>query len=165
MVHAGIGLLDNAFVYHYTISKQYRNGHAMKLSTRSRYGTRMILDLAKRFDKGPVRIGDIAAREGISVKYLEQLIIPLKQANYIKSVRGPKGGHMLSRPPDQITVGEVVRTLEGDANLTACVEKPEKCDKSNDCRTRNVWKAASEAMYDRLDSVTLSNMLSGEADE
>ena len=85
----------------------------MKLSTRSRYGTRMVLDLAKRFNEGPVRIRDISEREGISVKYLEQLVIPLKQANFIKSIRGPKGGHMLARSPEEITVGDVVKALEG----------------------------------------------------
>ena len=131
----------------------------MKLSTRSRYGTRMVLDLARRFDEGPVKIGDIAEREGISVKYLEQLIIPLKQADFIKSVRGPKGGHMLSRPPENITVGEVVKTLEGGTNLTVCVESPEKCERSPDCVTRDVWEAASKAMYDKLDSMTLAGLL------
>ncbi|MBW2708786.1 MAG: Rrf2 family transcriptional regulator [Deltaproteobacteria bacterium] len=131
----------------------------MKLSTRSRYGTRMVLDLAKRFDEGPVRIGDIAEREGISVKYLEQLIILLKQADFIRSVRGPKGGHMLSRPPENITVGEVVKVLEGGMNLTVCVENPEKCEKSMDCVTRDVWEAASKAMYDKLDSMTLAGLL------
>jgi Rrf2 family protein len=73
----------------------------------------MVLELAKRFDEGPVSIGEIAERQGISVKYLEQLIIPLKRADFIKSVRGPKGGHMLSRPPEDITVGEVVKALKG----------------------------------------------------
>ena len=131
----------------------------MKLSTRSRYGTRMVLDLARRFDEGPVRIGDIAEREGISVKYLEQLIIPLKQANFIKSVRGPKGGHMLSRSPETITVGEVVKVLEGGTNLTACVENPDKCERSPDCVTRDVWEVASKAMYDKLDSMTLAGLL------
>ncbi len=131
----------------------------MKLSTRSRYGTRMVLDLAKRYHDGPVKIGDIAAREGISVKYLEQLIIPLKRASYITSVRGPRGGHMLSKPPEQITVGEVVKTLEGGLGFTECVDQPEICEKSGDCPTRNVWKAASEAMYEKLDSMTLSSVL------
>jgi Rrf2 family protein len=125
----------------------------------------MVLDLAKRYDEGPVKIGDIAAREGISVKYLELLIIPLKQANYVTSVRGPKGGHMLSRPPEQITLGEVVRTLEGDMGVADCVEHPEMCERSSQCPTRNAWKAASKAMYERLDSMTLSSMLSPETDE
>jgi Rrf2 family iron-sulfur cluster assembly transcriptional regulator len=131
----------------------------MRLSTRSRYGTRMVLDLARRFDEGPVRIGDIAEREGISVKYLEQLIIPLKQANFINSVRGPKGGHMLSRPPENITVGEVVKVLEGGTNLTVCVDNPDNCERSPDCVTRDVWEAASKAMYDKLDSMTLAGLL------
>ncbi len=93
----------------------------MKLSTRSRYGTRMMLDLAQHYDEGPVQIGNVSKRENISVKYLEQLIIPLKKANFIKSVRGPKGGHMLAKPPEAITVGEIVRVLEGGINLSSCI--------------------------------------------
>jgi Rrf2 family transcriptional regulator, iron-sulfur cluster assembly transcription factor len=137
----------------------------MKLSTRSRYGTRMVLDLAKRFSEGPVKIRDISRREGISVKYLEQLVIPLKQANFIKSVRGPKGGHMLSRPPEDITVGDVVKVLEGGMNFTACVENPDKCERSTDCLTRDIWEAASKAMYDKLDSITLAGLLSQKSHE
>ena len=122
----------------------------------------MVLDLAKRFDEGPVRIGEIAQRQGISVKYLEQLIIPLKRADIVKSVRGPKGGHMLSRPPEGITVGDVVKALEGETNLTACVENPGKCKRSQNCVTRNIWAEASKAMYEKLDSMTLSGMLSSD---
>ncbi len=131
----------------------------MKLSTRSRYGTRMMLDLAQHYDQGPVQIGDISKRENISVKYLEQLIIPLKKANFIKSVRGPKGGHMLAKPPEEITVGEIVRILEGGINLTNCIENPEVCDRTTSCLTRGVWKEATKAMYDKLNSVTLSKMI------
>jgi len=83
----------------------------MKLSTRSRYGTRMMIDMGQRYDSGPIQIGDIAQRIDVSVKYLEQLIIPLKKAGYITSVRGPKGGHMLTRAPHEITVGEIVDVL------------------------------------------------------
>ena len=132
----------------------------MKLSTRSRYGTRMVLDLAKRFNEGPVRIRDIAEREGISVKYLEQLVIPLKQANFIKSIRGPKGGHMLARSPEEITVGDVVKALEGGVSFTVCVENPDKCERSPECLTRDIWEAASKAMYDKLDSMTLAGLVS-----
>jgi len=112
----------------------------MKLSTRSRYGTRMMLDLAQRYDQGPVQIGEVSKRENISVKYLEQLIIPLKKANFIKSVRGPKGGHMLAKPPEEITVGEIVRILEGEINLSSCIEHPEVCDRTTRCLTRGVWE-------------------------
>lgn len=131
----------------------------MKLSTRSRYGTRMMVDMAQRFDEGPVQIGEIAKRQEISVKYLEQLIIPLKKANYVTSTRGPKGGHMLAKPPEKITVGEIVKVLEGGIDLTDCIENPGACEKSDTCLTRGVWQEATEAMYDKLNSVTLSEMV------
>ncbi|MBW2590039.1 MAG: Rrf2 family transcriptional regulator [Deltaproteobacteria bacterium] len=131
----------------------------MKLSTRSRYGTRMMLDLAQRYDEGPVQIGNVSKRENISVKYLEQLIIPLKKANFIKSIRGPKGGHMLAKPPEEITVGEIVRVLEGGINLSNCIENPEVCDRTSDCLTRGLWKEATKAMYEKLNSATLSKMI------
>lgn len=131
----------------------------MKLSTRSRYGTRMMLDLAQHYDQGPVQIGDVSKRENISVKYLEQLIIPLKKANFIKSVRGPKGGHMLAKPPEEITVGDIVRILEGGINLSSCIENPEVCDRTTRCLTRGVWEEATKAMYDKLNSATLSKMI------
>ena len=131
----------------------------MKLSTRSRYGTRMMLDIAQHYDAGPVQIGDIARRQDISVKYLEQLVIPLKKADYVKSVRGPKGGYMLARHPKEITVGEIVKVLEGGVNLSDCIENPDLCEKSTDCLTRGLWKEATKAVYDTLNSVTLSEMI------
>ena len=134
-------------------------GTSMKLSTRSRYGTRLMLDLAQRYDEGPIQISDIAKRQDISVKYLEQLIIPLKRSNFIKSFRGPKGGHMLARSPDEINIGEIVKLLEGGIELASCIEKPEECNKSSDCLTRGVWKEATKAMFDKLNSVTLSKMI------
>ncbi|MES0362822.1 MAG: Rrf2 family transcriptional regulator [Desulfobacteria bacterium] len=131
----------------------------MKLSTRSRYGTRMMLDMAQHYDAGPVQIGDIARRQDISVKYLEQLVIPLKKADYVKSVRGPKGGYMLARHPKEITVGEIVNVLEGGVNLSDCIENPDLCEKSTDCLTRGLWEEATKAVYDTLNSVTLSEMI------
>ena len=85
----------------------------MKLSTRSRYGTRLMLDMAEHYNEGPIQLGVIAKRQNIPVKYLEQIIIPLKKANYVKSVRGNRGGHMLAKPPDAISVGEIVDLMEG----------------------------------------------------
>ena len=131
----------------------------MKLSTRGRYGTRMMLDLAQHYDQGPVQIGEIAKRLDISVKYLEQLIIPLKKANFINSVRGPKGGHMLCVSPEDITVGEIVKVLEGGIDLTDCIENPDTCPRSQTCITRDIWTEATEAMYDKLNSITLANMI------
>lgn len=127
----------------------------MKLSTKARYGTRMVLDMAKHYDEGPVQIGDIAKRVDVSVKYLEQLIIPLKKAGYVESIRGPKGGHMLTKSPNEITIGEIVGLLEGGINLSECIENPDICDKSKDCLTRGIWEEATKAMSDKLNSITL----------
>ena len=131
----------------------------MKLSTRSRYGTRMMADLAKHYDEGPVQIGNIAKRQDVSVKYLEQLIIPLKKSGFIKSIRGPKGGHMLSRPPEEITVGEIVRVLERGIDLTGCIEEVDTCERSSNCLMRKVWKEASSAMYETLYSKYLTDII------
>lgn len=131
----------------------------MKLSTRSRYGTRMMLDLAQHYDKGPIQIGDIAKRQDISGKYLEQLIIPLKKVDLIKSLRGPKGGHMLAKPPDEITVGDIVKVLEGGISLSNCIENPYECNRSSSCLTRGIWEEATKAMHDKLNSMSLSKMI------
>ena len=131
----------------------------VKLSTRSRYGTRLMLDLALHYGGGPVRIADIAQRQDISVKYLEQIIIPLKEAKLIKSVRGPKGGHMLAKPPDKIRVDRIVKVLEGGIDLTECVGNPGICERSSYCATRIVWKATTKAVDDKLRSITLSDMI------
>jgi Rrf2 family iron-sulfur cluster assembly transcriptional regulator len=121
----------------------------------------MMLDMAQHYDEGPIQIGDMAKRQDVSVKYLEQLIIPLKKANYVKSVRGPKGGHMLAKMPEEITVGEIVNVLEGGIHLTDCIQNPHKCDKSTHCLTRGLWEEATKAMYEKLNSVTLSEMIKG----
>ncbi len=131
----------------------------MKLSTRSRYGTRMMVELARHFDGGPLQLGEIARRQNLSVKYLEQIIIPLKKAHYIKSVRGPRGGHMLAKRPAEISVGDIVRTLENESNLTPCLSHPELCDRVAECPTRGVWRQATRALYETLDGITLEALL------
>jgi Rrf2 family protein len=122
-----------------------------------------MLDLAQHYDQGPVQMGEISKRENISVKYLEQLIIPLKKANFIKSVRGPKGGHMLAKSPEEITVGDIVRILEGGITLSSCIENPEVCDRTTRCLVRGVWEETTKVMYDKLNSVTLSKMINESA--
>ncbi len=131
----------------------------MRLSTRSRYGTRMMQELARQYGNGPVRIGEIAKQQNMSVKYLEQLIIPLRHGNFIKSVRGPKGGHMLAQAPENITVGQIVEILEGGINLASCIENPNECERACGCITRNIWEDASKVMYDKLNSITLAKLL------
>lgn len=131
----------------------------MKLSTRSRYGTRMVLDIALHSSNGPVRISDISKRQGVSVKYLEKLIRPLKQGGFIKSKRGPRGGHVLSDLPERISVGAVVRVMEGEMALTECAKDAKVCPISQDCLTRKVWIEATRAMLDRLDSITFRDLM------
>ena len=131
----------------------------MKLSTRSRYGTRLMLDMAQHYREGPIHLGDIAKRQNVSVKYLEQIIIPLKKAHYIESVRGSKGGHILTKPPEEITVGEIVAILEAGISLVECVEDPKVCERAASCPTRLLWKEVSDAMFERLQAVTLADLV------
>ncbi|KPJ79106.1 MAG: hypothetical protein AMJ54_00105 [Deltaproteobacteria bacterium SG8_13] len=136
----------------------------MKLSTRSRYGTRLVLDMAQHYDQGPIRLSDIARRQNISMKYLEHLVRPLKQADYVMSVRGPKGGHYLARSPEEISVGDIVSVLEGGIELTACTVDPDSCQRSDDCATRFVWHEATKAMYRRLSQITISDLMKMECE-
>ena len=131
----------------------------MKLSTRSRYGTRLMLDMAEHYNNGPVHLMIIAQRQGISVKYLEQIIIPLKKAQYVKSVRGPKGGHALARPPEEITVGEIVALLEDGVSLVECSHNEDSCERSTFCPTRHIWQEAAQAMFAKLESITLADLV------
>jgi Rrf2 family protein len=131
----------------------------MKLSAKSRYGTRLMVDMAQYYGDGPIHLAAVARRQGISVKYLEQIIIPLKKASYIQSVRGPKGGHQLAKPPEEITVGEIVAVLEAGTTLAECSDNDESCERSSTCLTRRVWKEAAQAMFDKLDSITLADVL------
>ena len=137
----------------------------MKLSTRSRYGTRMILDMAQHYNGAPVQLGDIAKRQNVSLKYLEQIIRPLKEANYIKSFRGSKGGHLLNKAPEEITVGEIVALLEGGTSLTRCAEDPEICDRVDNCVTRYLWVEASNAIFNRLRTITFADLIAIEKKE
>ena len=131
----------------------------MKLSTRSRYGARILVDLARHNDHGPVQIGEISKRQDISVKYLEQLIRPLKQASMVTSVRGPKGGHMLAKKPEDISLGEIVRLFEGQSELVECISNPGQCHMSDDCQVRLAWKEATRVLYEKLDSTTISDLM------
>ena len=131
----------------------------MKLSTRSRYGTRILLELARHPGGDPVRVSEISLQQDIPAKYLEQLIRTLKSAGLINSVRGAKGGHILARPPETITLGALVRLLEGQHELVACISKPEICQMADECRVRLAWKEATDALYEKLDAITVADLL------
>jgi Rrf2 family iron-sulfur cluster assembly transcriptional regulator len=132
---------------------------AMKLSTRSRYGTRLMLDMAQHYHDGPIHLIDVAKRQDVSVKYLEQIIVPLKKAGYIESLRGPKGGHILARPPEEITVKEIVAVLEEGTSLVECCDDLTACRRSNICPTRLLWKEASDAMFEKLQTINLADLV------
>lgn len=131
----------------------------MKLSTRSRYGTRILLELARQQGESPVQVSEISKRQGISVKYLEQLIRTLKQADLVKSVRGPKGGHLIAKPPETITLGQIVRLFEGQVDLVECISSPEVCRIADDCKVRQAWKDATEVLYEKLDATTIADLI------
>jgi Rrf2 family protein len=133
----------------------------MQLTARSQYGTRLLLDLAEYYGKGPIKLRVIAKRQNISVKYLELIIRTLKKGNYIRSFRGPRGGHVLSKPPDKITVGEIVALLEGSCFLTPCSNSSKVCTRSGKCLTRHLWIEASRELFDCINQVTFADLLSG----
>lgn len=132
----------------------------MKLTTRSRYGTRLLLDIALNSKDGtPVPSKDTAEREGLSLKYLEKLIKMLKQAGYVKGKRGPNGGNVLVREPTDVSIGEVARILDGEEQVLGCEGDVSTCPRAAVCLKRSIWDDASMAMYKMLDSFSLADLM------
>lgn len=132
----------------------------MKISTKGRYALRMMLDLAI-YDTGePVRIRDIAARQEISEKYLEQIIAVLNKAGYVRSVRGPQGGYHLMKTPEQYTVGMILRLTEGSLSPVACLDdEAYSCERREGCVTLRLWQMLNQAVSDVVDRVTLADLV------
>ncbi len=130
----------------------------MKLTTKGRYGTRLMLDLALHFGEKPVFLKDAAKRQEISEKYLWHLIPPLKNAGLITSVRGAHGGYSLARTPDQITLKEILLAVEGPISFVSCVGDPSACERSETCATKDIWSEISEKFMHILESVTLEDI-------
>lgn len=131
----------------------------MKLSSRGRYGTRLMLELAKNYGKGPISMSEISSNQNIPIKYLEQLIIPLKKAKLVTSVRGPKGGHMLSRSPKKINLWDVLNLLEPKLSIVDCVGDESICKNSRDCVIRPVWGEAFQAIMKIFKQKNLEDIL------
>jgi Rrf2 family protein len=132
----------------------------MKLSTRTRYGFRAILDLAMYQGKGPIQLKVIARNQQISIKYLEQLIAILKSAGLVRSVRGAKGGYVLARTPQEIRVSDVFFALEGPSAISVeCIEDKDACARVLDCIARDVWVKVQDAIIEVLKSMTLQDLL------
>lgn len=130
----------------------------MKLSTKGRYGSRLMLALAINNGKGPMFLKDIAREEEISEKYLSQLIIPLKSAGLVNAGRGAHGGYTLSKPPSQIKLIQVVQAVEGPLMPVECVNNPSVCNRVDRCVTRDIWQEIGMKILETLDSVTLEDL-------
>ena len=131
----------------------------MKISTKIRYGARAMLELASHYGEGPIELKEIAKKEDISLKYLEQVINSLRTAGLVKSIRGSKGGYSLAKPPSEICMYDVVETLEGPLNLLECLHDSKVCQKVPSCVTRDIWKEVSDAISKIFYSVTLEDMV------
>lgn len=131
----------------------------MKLSTRGRYGIHAMYELAANYGGSPVSIKSVAEKQNIPEAYLEQLIAILRKDELVVSIRGAQGGYRLARSPEEITVGDVLRSLEGGLKLIDCLEEEETCGKSCACPSRIVWKKLSDGLNAIVDSITLKDMI------
>lgn len=129
----------------------------MKISARARYGVRLMVVLARNYGRGPIYLKDIARDEGISEKYLSQIIIPLRGAGLVRSSRGVHGGYMLAREPSEINLREIVDILEGDC-LVRCIKDPSACSRVPTCASRDIWMLLSGKISETLGSVTLAEL-------
>src|SRR4030067_1020069 len=132
---------------------------SMKLSTRSRYGTRALLELALHQGEGPVQLKDISRSQQISFPYLVHIFSPLISAGIVRSTRGARGGVSLARTPEKIKLSEVIQLLEGSVALAECLNNPGVCDRSEFCATRDIWSELKEAMEGVLASTTLKDLV------
>jgi Rrf2 family protein len=131
----------------------------MRISKRTRYGVRLILELALHYGKKPLSVSQIAELEGISPKFLGQIIIPLKSAGLIQSTRGAQGGYELAQSPAQVSVLDVFRVLEGDCFLTECIKNPAECLRSGMCVTKHIWNDLSAVVEDKLSNLKFSELV------
>ena len=131
----------------------------MKISTKARYGTRLMLELGLYYEQGPVLLKDIAKAEDISEKYLSQIVIPLKNSGLVNSFRGARGGYVLAKHPAQINMREVVEVLEGEINFVDCVKIPTSCSRTSQCVTRTLWGKMGQKMIQVLESLTLADLI------
>lgn len=132
----------------------------MKISTKGRYALRLMLDLAIYNTGSPVSLKDVAKRQNISEKYMEQIISVLNKAGYVRGIRGAQGGYLLSRAPKDYTVGMILRLTEGELAPVACVgENPMQCDRRGGCVTVRIWERLYEAISGVVDNITLQDLV------
>lgn len=137
----------------------------MQISTKIRYGMRAMVELAARDKSQPVSISVLAKEQNISIKYLENLMVILRNAGLIKSVRGKNGGHILAKNPENITSEEIFEALDGPINLVSCVDDFEKCERKSHCETVDLWRVVSESIKTTLSQITLKDLVDKSKDE
>ena len=133
----------------------------IRLSTKGRYGTRLMLNLAQHYNNGKeaIILKSVSEMEDISIRYLEQIIIPLKISKLVKSIRGAGGGYTLARKPSQIRLSEILQSLEGSCCLVECVDDDDYCTRIDTCATHDVWKKASTQLHDYFNKTTLQDLM------
>jgi Rrf2 family protein len=130
----------------------------MKVSTKGDYGVRALVELAHHYGEGPVPSAEIASHQQVPEPYLDQLLTTLRRAGFIRSVRGPQGGHALIRDPHDVRLSEVMVALEGSLAPLACVDDPEACTREGGCVQREVWERVRDATFEILESVSIADL-------
>ena len=133
----------------------------LRLSTKGQYGVRAMYEIARGRNRGPITIKEISERQDVSVAYLEQILNTLRKSGIISSVKGPGGGYVLGREPDSISIGAILRELEGPVAITSCLDPKEGCMRVEGCVTHLLWKALGENIEAFLDKMTLKDLLKG----
>ncbi|MBN2239387.1 MAG: Rrf2 family transcriptional regulator [Dehalococcoidales bacterium] len=137
----------------------------MKISTKGRYGTRALVELAMRDSNEPMLLRNIAAKQDISLAYLEHVISPLIAGGILRSTKGPKGGISLNRKPEDIKLSDVIRLLEGSVAPSDCVDNPEVCDRADTCAARDIWCELKSALENILSSTTIQDLVDRQGDK
>lgn len=130
----------------------------MQLTTRGRYAVTAMLDLAVNAEQGPLRLADIAARQGLSLSYLEQLFARLRREGLVDSVRGPGGGYRLGRPLEQLSVGQIIDAVNEHIDVTRCRGKGD-CQQGDECLTHHLWSELSDNLHEFLEGISLGDLL------
>ena len=132
----------------------------MRISTRGRYAIRLMLDLAQNYEGEPIRLKDVARRQQVSEKYLEQIIAVLNKAGYVRSIRGPLGGYRLAMEPEKYTAGMILRLTEGSLSPVDCLSQDlTVCDRQETCATRILWQKLDDAINNVVDHITLADLM------
>ncbi|MBO5254829.1 MAG: Rrf2 family transcriptional regulator [Opitutales bacterium] len=133
----------------------------MKISTKGRYGLRILMDIAANDSGKPRMIKQIAKNQNISQKYVSRLVLELRNAGYIKAIRGVNGGYVLAKSPSAISILEILEVMEGETSIVECIANPDCCSNCDECPARNIWKTANDALRNSLGWLTLASAISG----